>query len=325
MPDPLLYLKAMATSAIVSAIVVLAMASWRRPSNVNGLNSACVVSIALGLASGYSLLGVRFVWPPVNGLDRFLTVVVPAALAIELVAGMERVPPWLAWLLRTILAVAMPRIVLHNSVYLNSTDGPWSAWQAGVILVLVGGLLVLLWSLLSWLSRRSPGSSLPFALSLAILSAGATIMMSGYIKGGATAFPLATIIIATTVSVRLSTNGCTPTNHLVTAVILGIGVVGLFGLLLIGRFFGALSDGCALTVLMSPLLCWVTELPLFKDRKPWIVDAIRLIVVAIPLLLVLTEAKLDFDREIAPLLMLVAPLQGPTTLALQSTIHHAWH
>jgi hypothetical protein len=317
MPVPLLYLKAMATSAIVSAIVVLAMASWRRPTDKNCLNSACVVSIALGLVSGYYLLGARLAWPPVNGLDRFLTVVVPAALAIELLAGFQRVPPWLAWFLRFILAVAIPRILLHNSVYLSSIDGLWTAWQAGTVLVLASGLLVLVWSLLSWLSRRSPGSSLPFALSLAILSAGASIMMSGYIKGGAATFPLASTIIAATVSVRLIANRSTPAIFVDSAVILGIGVVGLFGLLFIGRFFGELSDGCALTVLMSPLLCWVTELPLLRDRKPWLVGTIRLLAVATPLLMVLTDAKLDFDREMAPLLMQAAPPQESTTIGLR--------
>ncbi|MGZ0172740.1 MAG: hypothetical protein ACKVHE_24635 [Planctomycetales bacterium] len=302
MPDPLLYLKAMSTSAIVSAIVVLAMARWWRSVGESWLNSACVLSIVLGLATGYYVLALRLAWPPVNGLDRFLTVVVPAALAIEHLAGFQRVPSWLAWFLRTILAAAIPRILLHDSVYLSSADGQWTSWQAVVVLAVASGLLVLLWSLLSWLSRRSPGSSLSLALSMAILCAGATIMMAGYVKGGSAAFPLAITLIVTTVSVRLTTSRSAPTSHLDTKVILGIGVVGLFGLLSIGRFFGELSDGCSLAILLSPLLCWVTEIPLLRNRNPWIIGTVRLIVVAIPLLIVLAEAKLDFDREMAPLI-----------------------
>ncbi len=61
-----------------------------------------------------------------------------------------------------------------------------------------------------------------------------------------------------------------------TPAILGIGVVGLFGLLFIGRFFGRLSTGCALTMLLAPLLCWVTEMPLLRHRKPWLVGSLRL-------------------------------------------------
>ena len=302
MPDLLLYLKAMATSAIVSAIVVLAMARWRRPTDDNWLNSACGLSIVLGLATGYYVLAFRLAWPPVNGLDRFLTVVVPAGLAIELLAGFQRVPSWLAWFLRTILAAAIPRILLHDSVYLSSADGPWTSWQAVVVLAVGSGLLVLLWSLLSWLSRRSPGSSLPIVLSMAILCTGATIMMAGYVKGGSAAFPLAITLIVTTISVRLTTSRSAPTSHLGTEVILGVGVVGLFGLLFIGRFFGELSDGCSLAILLSPLPCWVTEIPQLRNRNPWIIGTVRLIVVAIPLLIVLAEAKLDFDREMAPLI-----------------------
>jgi hypothetical protein len=309
MPDPLLYLKAMATSAIVSAIVVLVMARWRRPTDDNWLNSACVLSIVLGLATGYYVLALRLAWPPSNGLDRFLTVVVPAALSIEFLAGLQRVPPKLSWFLRTILAAAIPRILLHDSVYLSSTDGPWTSRQAGAVFVVGSGLLVLAWSLLSWLSRRSPGSTLPIALSMAILCSGATIMMAGYLKGGASAFPLAITLIVTTVSVRLTASRSAPANHLGTEVILGIGVVGLFGLLFIGRFFGELSNGSSLAILLSPLLCWVTELPLLRNRNSGVVGTVRLIVVAIPLLIVLTEAKLDFDREMAPLIIEVNPLQ----------------
>jgi hypothetical protein len=155
---------------------------------------------------------------------------------------------------------------------------------------------------------------------MAILCAGATIMMAGYVKGGATAFPLAITLVAATVSVRLTASRSAPAEHLDTAVLLGIGVVGLFGLLFIGRFFGEISSGCALAILLSPLLCWVTELPLLRNRKPWLVGTVRLIVVAIPLLIVLTEAKFDFDRDMAPLLMQVPASQGSATLGLQLTL-----
>ena len=312
MPDPLLYLKAIGIAAIVSALFVLAMVSVRKSSGAKWLNSACVLGMSLGLALGYYVLALQLAWPPVNGLDRFLTIVVPTALLIELMAGFQRVPCWVAWFLRLSLAAAIPRILLHGSVYLSGDE--WTMLQAGTALVVCAGLLVGVWGLLSWLSQRSPGVSIPLALVLAIQTAGLTVMMAGYIKGGAAALPLAATIVATTLGARLirksaaasaNTAAGAPSGaaaNFNTAGILGIGVVGLFGLLFIGRFFGRLSTGSALVMLLAPLLCWATETPRLRHRKPWIVGSLRLVLVAIPLVVVLTLAKREFDREMLPLL-----------------------
>ena len=84
--------------------------------------------------------------------------------------------------------------------------------------------------------------------------------------------------------------------------LIGIGVVGLFGVLFIGRFFGRLSTGCTVVILLAPLLCWVSETPLLRHRKPWFIGSVRLLLVAIPLAAVLALAKLEFDQKMAPLL-----------------------
>ena len=308
MPDPLLYYKAMVTAAIVSAMTVLAMAGSRRSPGTTWLNSACVLGIGFGLSAGYYVLSLRLAWPPMNGLDRFLEIVIPVALAIELVAGCRRVPNWVASFLRLGLVAAIPRILLHRSVYLSGTDNEWTLWQVGVAMVVSSVALAGLWSLLSWLFRRSPGVSIPFALSLSSLCAGVTVMMAGYIKGGAAAFPLAATVAATTAGAWLiSKRSSTPVGCGGPA-ILGIGVAGLFGLLFIGHFFGEVSAVSALTILLAPLLCWATEIRLLRHRKPWVVGSIRLVLVAIPLMLVLAEAKSDFDRDMAPLLVQASAL-----------------
>jgi len=302
MPEPLLYLKAMGAAAIVSAIIVLAMVLARRHASTTWLNLSCILGIGLGLVVGYSVVSLRLAWPPVNGLDRFLTITVPLALSIELIAGFPNVPRWVAWLLRMSLAVTIPRILLHGSVYLSDSPEGWTPWQAGMSLAVCGALLVGVWSLLSWLSQRSPGASIPLALSLPILCAGLTVMMAGYIKGGVAAFPLLATLVATTVAARLMSKRSVALNNFRAPAIVGIGVVGLFGLLFVGRFFGRLSTDYALAMLLSPLLCWVTEITQLRHRKPWLVGTLRLVLVAIPLLVVLAAAKRDFDRKMAPLL-----------------------
>ena len=80
MPEPLLYLKATTIAAIASALFVLAMTSASRPASAKWRESASILGIGLGLALGFYVLSWRWVWPPANGLDRLLTIVVPADL-----------------------------------------------------------------------------------------------------------------------------------------------------------------------------------------------------------------------------------------------------
>jgi len=315
MPDPLLYLKATATAAIVSVVFILTMAKSRRSPGDTWLNSACVLGIGFSLYTGYHVLSWRLVWPPSNGLDRLLTIVLPAALGLELVAGFQSVPRWLAWLFRMSLAATTSRILLHDSVYLTGTDGRWTFPQSATVLLVSGVLLASLWSLLSWLSRRSPGVSIPFALGLTTQCAGVTVMMAGYIKGGAAAFPLTAALVAAGIAVWLVARRSETPTEFDSAATVGIGVVALFGLLFIGRFFGELSDGESLALFLAPLLCWVTEIPFFRNRKPVIVGAARLTMVAIPLVVVLVAAKRDFDRDMAPLLV----DRGPAGLSTLDT------
>lgn len=326
MPEPLLYLKAMGFAVIVSATFVLAMAGLRRPASVTRLNSAAAVGIGLGLLAGFYLLSLGLAWPPANGLDRLFLIVIPLALGIETLAGLHSVPSPLAWVLRLSLAAAIPRILLHASVYLDASNGEWTLRQAGSVWALSGGLLAGVWGLLAWLAHRRPGISIPMTLGLASQCAGMTVMLMGYIKGGAAALPLAATLISTSLAARLVSRrtGVSATAEqkvrFGTAAILGVGVVGLFGLLFIGRFFGRVTTSDALTIFIAPLLCWVTEMPGLRHRKAWLVGTVRLVVVAIPLLFVLAMAKRDFDRDMGPLLGQVQAIGWParSTLASQS-------
>ena len=301
MPEPLLYLKAMGAAACVSTLIVLAGWAVRRDADSTWRNIACALAMGLGLAVGYHILSLQLAWPPASGLDRMLTIVIPAAIGIELMAGFQSVPRPIAWLLRIGLAAAIPRILLHGSVYLSGEDD-WSRSQIITAMAVCSVTLLGVWSLLMRLSRRSGGVSIPLALCLSIQSAGATVMMAGYIKGGAAALPLVAAAAATTIVAALTARGGRKAANVDFSPILGIGVVGLFSVLFIGRFFGRISTTCALTMLLAPLLCWVTELAPLKHRKPWLVGSLRLALVTIPLVVVLALAMREFDREMSPLL-----------------------
>jgi len=307
MPEPLLYMKAMGVAGIASTAFVLAICLLRRSVNTNWLNTACVVGIGVGLTIGYALLSLNLSWPPTSGLDRLLTIVVPVTLGIELIVGFGRVPRAVAWVLRVGLSLAIPRILLHNSVYLSGA-GDWTLWQTSITIVGSGVLLALVWSLLCCLSQRSGGISIPFAICLAIQCAGISVMLAGYIKGGAAAIPLVAALMGASLAVRAFTKYASgpvdvhsPEKFVVPAIV-SVGVVGLFSLLFIGRFFGEISTVPVLAILTTPLLCWLSEISQVRNRKPWFVAAFRLILVAIPLVVVLVAAKQEFDREMAPLL-----------------------
>ncbi len=300
MLEPSLYLEAMASAAIVSAACVLAITALRRPASTTWLNLASIPGIGLGLVTGYHMLAWRWILPPVNGLDRFLIIVVPATLVIELIAGFPAVPRWLAWLLRMSLASMIPRILLHGSVHLSGSNS--TPWQAVAVMGIAALFLVISWSLLALLSQRSRGVPIVLALYLATQCAGLTIMMAGYIKGGAAACPLAAILVAAALWTYLAGSGRFATAPSISPAVLGIGIVGLFGLLLIGIFFGRISIVSGLVMLLAPLLCWITQISWLRHRQGWVVGSMGLLLVALPLLIVLLKAKHDFDRDMAPLL-----------------------
>lgn len=302
MPDPLLYLLAISATTIVSTLCVWAMVAGRPSPSAAWSNTAYVVGMGLGFALGGHVLGLRLAWPPMNGLDRLLMIVMPMALGVELIAGFERVPQWVAWLLRMSLAAMIPRILLHGSVYLSGGHDQWAMCQSFVVMAVCAGLLAGVWGLLSALPKRSAGNPLPLVLGLTILCAGLTIMMAGYIQGGGAAIPLSATIVATTIAAWVIQKRSGGPTQIQSPAIMGVGVVGLFGVLFIGRFFGRISNNCAMAMLLSPLLCWVTELPFLRHRNPWLLGSIRLIIVSIALACILFAAKRDFDRDMAPLL-----------------------
>jgi hypothetical protein len=296
MPDGVLFLKGMAAAAGASAIFVLALGCIRRPASTTRFNIAAIVAVALGLVAGCFVLEIRPGWPPGNALVRLLTIVIPAIVGIELLGCFSAVPRWLVWGLRLSLAMSIGRILVHNSVYTTSAEGAWAAFQPWIWLGCCATLLVTVWYLLLRLADRSPGASLPLAIAETCVCSGVAIMLAGYLTGGKAALALAAAVTGAAAGAGLAA-----TRPPLKGAI-GIGVVGLSGLLFVGRFFGGVSTGRALVLLFSPLLCWMSELPILRCRSPWLIGIIRLAFVAVPLFVVIFLEKRDFDRHTAPLI-----------------------
>lgn len=312
MPDPVLYTQAMAVAAVVSALCLLPTAGARSATAAARMNLACVLALGMGLLAGYRVLHLRCHWPPVNGLDRLLTVVLPATFSIEILASWPRAPRWVVWSLRTGLLLSTPRILLHDSIYLGGPHSPWTAVGSLALLALATATLVAVWWLMVTLAHRTSATSVLLSLALATQTTAIAIILAGYVTGGAAALPLTAALIGIASVVAL------PRIQVAAPGAAACGVIGLFGLLFVGRFFGGLSTPQALTILCAPVLCSTAELPPLLRYRTWQRTLFSLLIVALPLLIVLLVMKRTFDRETRPLLgirnphfdKLVLPVRG---------------
>lgn len=293
MPDPVLFAKAVAAAGAVSTVVVAVLLLLRRPASSVRINAASALGFTIGAAVGFRVLELAPHWPPVDGLDRFLFILLPLSVVVELIAGFDRVPRAAAWTLRVGLATVAGRVLLHGSSYLDGSASDFTVGQIWIALVVCAVLLTAVWSLLTWLMQRSAGISIPLALSQTCVAGGAALMLSGYLTGGKAALPLAAGLAGVAIASRLITSRTACSGAV------GIGVVSLVGILILGRFFGELSTGRAVAIFLAPLLCWTTELRVFRNRRPWVIAAVRLALVALPLAAVLFLAQRDFAKNSA--------------------------
>ncbi len=293
MPDPVALATAMAVAA-ATALAIAFFCGWpgraARPAWL--VDAGWVVGSAAGFFLGCWLLGVRPAYPFSQDLDRLLALILPVVLAVELVAVFPVVPRPIVWALRVIASAAVAPILLKGSSYLTDVAGPgtreWSpAWAAVVLAGLAAGLATV-WALLARLARRAPGLSQ--AVCLAGTSAGAalSVMLSGYATGGQIGLPLAAALLgATLAALILPRSPC-------AAGPLGVGLVVLFSLLVIGRFFGDLSSAHAVLLFCAPLVGWLPELPYVRRLPAWARGLARVILAAVLVSAVVLDAQRRF-------------------------------
>jgi hypothetical protein len=243
------------------------------------------------------LLGRWPHWPPREDQDRLLLLVLPAVIVVELAAAIPWLPRWLAWLLRLAVAAGTARILLDNTSYVADLAGPgtreWSAAQTWLNLGGLAAALAALWALLALLARRAPVRSIPLALALTTVGAAVIIMYSGYSSGGQLGFPLAGALAGVTVA-SLALSGTPEVRGA-----LGVGIVGLFALLVIGCFFGKLTPTHAALLFFGPLLCWLPELPYVRRLRPWLRGLAGVILTAVPVAVTLVLAQQQFIKDSA--------------------------
>jgi hypothetical protein len=144
--------------------------------------------------------------------------------------------------------------------------------------------LAAVWAALILLERKTPGSTAPLAIGIVGAGAGVTIMYSGYASGGLVGFPLGAAVIGASLAAMLM-----PKPAQLQGVV-GLGVVGVFSLLLSAHFFSELNRTYAVLLFFGLLLCWLPEVP------AKIKGVSRLAVAAIPVILIVFLAKARFTE-----------------------------
>jgi hypothetical protein len=295
MPDPVVILTGMGMAAAVAA-AMLGLIGWPwRNGQSTWVDAGWAVSVTAGFVLGCWAIGIRPHWPPREDLDRLLALVIPAALGVELVAAFAKVPRWLIWPLRFVIVAGGARVLLHGSGYITDLNGPatseWSPAQTWLIFSGLAAIEAGVWVCLALLARRAPGPSVPLCLAIVIAGSAVTVMLSGYSTGGQVGLPLAAALVGSTVAAALLPRSSPKFAQL------GVPIVGLFSLLVIGRFFGQLTTAHAILLVLVPLLGWLPELIYLRRLPSWARGLMRLILVGSLVSAVLVHAQRKFEQD----------------------------
>lgn len=306
MPDPLKLSLAAAAAGVVAAVVAWTAYAWRGASAPRQAELLILLGVASGFYLGCWWLGVRPHWPPREDQDRLLTLLLPATLLVEVIA-LANVPRWPCWLLRGVVAFAAARVLLNGSVYLNNLGfGSAPAWSLSERLLLFTALgvpFLTSWVLLTQDSVRVQGFGRLMALGFCALGSGAAVMLSGYASGGQLGFPLGGAILGVAVGQGFPSwtkkSGDRAESRLPAGPI-AFGLVGLFSLLVVGKFFGELPGGEAILLLFAPLLVCLPLQRVLPSRGSWLAGPLGCGLVLLMLSLVAANAGIRFNRNSQP-------------------------
>jgi hypothetical protein len=289
MVDVVLLANVMLLAALAAAATMLLAArgsprSWRR-------DGCWSWAIGAGLLATSGAFDPWPHWPPLEDRARFLTLLLPLALLVETWATTLRSSK-AAWTLRAALAAAVTPILLHDTVYLSDLDArgsaAWSTVESAIALCGVAVLLTIVWWTWSKLESHISTPAVQGMLAIDAAASAVTVMLSGYYRAGLLGLALAAAIGGATVASYVAQPR--PTTH----GSVGMSVIGIFTLVIMGRFFGALATGLAAGLLLAPLVVWVVELPGLRALAPRWRAAARLVLVAAPLVIVLLVAQRRF-------------------------------
>lgn len=287
MPDPVVMILALIGAAVLTVLVIVAGHVLSR----DGLGATGAVAMGLGLLLGAFVLGIRPFFPPREDLDRLLLILLPIVVGAEVGAVLLSRWPWAGWALRVCVALMAGRILLDRTVYITDIAGPGTReWSPTYQALLFGGLattLLITWRLLIGRKGEDASRWTGILLSLAIGISGVVIMLSGYATAGQLAFPLAGSLAGGLLLAR---------SREVTGLI-SVGIVGLFALLMLGRFFGSLTSVNAVLLFSGPLVASLLQRGGAPNFRPWQRGILQFSLGAVPLVLAFVLAQQKFAQD----------------------------
>jgi hypothetical protein len=293
MPDETLIAKAMTAAGGIAAVVALLFSwPWRSPSPRRA-SIGWALGAAAGVFIGLWLLDVRPTGTLSDPGQRFLLIVIPAVVTVELVAALTQTK-W-AWVGRFAVAVGILPTILWGTTYLTDSAGPdtreWSPTVAAGISLAIGTLATLVWAGLVRLRGRGTGriAWLGFGALCALM--GFAVVYAGYITGLYFGFAAAAILIGPAIATLLVKGPVHPGA-------LGIAMATFVSLLVFGRFLQPLTTAQTLLLAGASLGFVVADL---LPAGPWLRAAVGAVLLAVPAGFGVMQAKQDaIARSIPP-------------------------
>jgi hypothetical protein len=229
-------------AAMVLALIVSLLSS--RSSRAGVTRAGEVLAVLAGIFGGLWVLGFLPHVPPREAMDRLLVIVLPAAAAAEVAAAASARTGWAA---RVTVAVLAAPVLLHGSTYVTGSSRTWSLGATLLVFAALAVVLTAAWATVVRPKSRTAKTFILLSISGTALGAAVVIMMSGYATGGQIGVPLGGALGGVAIGCFLlrQTAG--------TDAALGVGIVGLFGLLVVGRLFAELTTLNAILLFAAPL------------------------------------------------------------------------
>lgn len=282
MPDLKLLLQALSLSLAIAFFLQLCVSRLTNRPTAKGFMSTVILAVAFFAGSVY--LGGTPRVPPAEDRDRLLLVLVPFIVIVE---GMSAWLPFTAkWLSRAAVAFATIPILLYGTPYLSESE---LARTVGSI----GGLAVLLWLSavhLGHLSQRAP-RLVGYTFVLTSFAAGLTVLLSGYLSAGLMGFILGASLFGSSVASRLARD---PSGQVF------LPLVCIFGLSVVGGYFGTLPLWIGVTVFAAPNLLGIIELKTFGRIPAGGRKLLGIAAVTIPLAVAVMSCVRAFEKDSAP-------------------------
>jgi hypothetical protein len=276
-------------AAMALALIVSLLSSRSRRAGM--MRAGAAAAVLGGVFAGLWVLGLLPHIPPHEAMDRLLVIVVPAAATAEVVAAASARQGWAA---RATVSVLAAPVLLHGSAYVTGDSRSWSLVEALLVFSILAVVLTVAWAAVHGPGVRTGNSAVLLSLSGATLGAAVVIMMSGYATGGQIGVPLGATLcgVAVVSMVRKPSAG--------TEAALGVGIVGLFALLVVGRLFADLTTLNAVLLFAAPLLGGLSQLsPARVHVRPLLTLALAAAPVVIAVVLAHQKFVADSTRPAA--------------------------